>query len=235
MKRRGTASITSRLRAARARIAWCMVGTAVYQVGRIIPEPGEELEGVEAGRAADVRAGVERAQHRRDQAVDVEERHHLEAAVRGRQRAGSWRCGRPRRTRWRGSAARSSAATSCPRCAAPAPRRRRAAGPGRAAVAGRTPQLEAARRRRRPGPRSSAIGMPSFRATADGGRRAARLHHQQSRRRGPAGRTRTRRRCSRDSAAPSWRRRRWPRRPRPSRVRWAARWPRRRRGPRRAR
>ena len=34
MKRRPSPSMTALLRAARPRIAWCMVGTAVYQVGR---------------------------------------------------------------------------------------------------------------------------------------------------------------------------------------------------------
>ena len=33
-KRSGLAAITSLFCAARARIVWCMVGTAVYQVGR---------------------------------------------------------------------------------------------------------------------------------------------------------------------------------------------------------
>ena len=33
MKRKGTFVITSRLLAALDKIAWCMVGTAVYQVG----------------------------------------------------------------------------------------------------------------------------------------------------------------------------------------------------------
>ena len=33
MKRSGLASITSRLPAQRARMVWCIVGTAVYQVG----------------------------------------------------------------------------------------------------------------------------------------------------------------------------------------------------------
>ena len=34
MKRSGLAAMISLLRAARPRIAWCIVGTAVYQVGR---------------------------------------------------------------------------------------------------------------------------------------------------------------------------------------------------------
>src|SRR5262249_51646390 len=34
MNRRGLAAITARLWSARARMAWCIVGTAVYQVGR---------------------------------------------------------------------------------------------------------------------------------------------------------------------------------------------------------
>jgi hypothetical protein len=34
-KRRGFRAIVSRFLSARARIAWCIVGTAVYQVGRV--------------------------------------------------------------------------------------------------------------------------------------------------------------------------------------------------------
>ena len=75
------AAIASGLRAARARIAWCMVGTAVYQLGFASLEPGEEAQRVEARRAVDAAAGGERRQHRRDQPVDVEERHDVEAAV----------------------------------------------------------------------------------------------------------------------------------------------------------
>ncbi len=43
MKRSGWRAITSALRAARATIAWCIVGTAVYQVGVRLVHPAEEL------------------------------------------------------------------------------------------------------------------------------------------------------------------------------------------------
>ena len=48
---RDVAAITSLLRGARARIAWCMVGTAVTQVGRAVLHLGEEAQRVEARRA----------------------------------------------------------------------------------------------------------------------------------------------------------------------------------------
>ena len=37
MKRSAAAATASGFRAARAKIAWCMVGTAVYQLGRASP------------------------------------------------------------------------------------------------------------------------------------------------------------------------------------------------------
>ncbi len=43
MKRSGAARSRRRCASARARMAWCMVGTAVYQVGSDCIEPGEEL------------------------------------------------------------------------------------------------------------------------------------------------------------------------------------------------
>jgi hypothetical protein len=46
-------------------------------------EPAEELEPVEPARAAHPSARGERREHRRDQPVDVEERHHVQAHVVG--------------------------------------------------------------------------------------------------------------------------------------------------------
>ena len=86
MKRSFALARISGLRSARGRIAWCMVGTAVYQVGCRVLEPVEEAQRVEAGRAVDRGAGRERGRDRGDQAVDVEQRHDVEAAVVGRQR-----------------------------------------------------------------------------------------------------------------------------------------------------
>ncbi len=86
MKRSPAARATSRWWRARIRIAWCMVGTAVYQVGRHRFEPFEEPERVEARRAAHRGAGGERAGHRGDQAVDVEQRHDVEADIARRER-----------------------------------------------------------------------------------------------------------------------------------------------------
>ena len=85
MKRRLAAASASGLRAARARIAWCIVGTAVYQLGRAVAEPLEEAQRVEAGRAEDAAARGKRGEHRRDQPVNVEQRHDVEAAIVGGQ------------------------------------------------------------------------------------------------------------------------------------------------------
>ena len=63
-----------------------MVGTAVYQVGLRILHPAKEFQRVEARRAPDRCAGRERGRHRRDQPVDMKQRHHVEAAVGRRQR-----------------------------------------------------------------------------------------------------------------------------------------------------
>ena len=56
-----------------------MVGTAVYQVGCALAAT-EELQCVESG-ADDGAAGRERRQHSRDQTVDVEQRHDVQADV----------------------------------------------------------------------------------------------------------------------------------------------------------
>ena len=87
---------------ARARIAWCMVGTAVYQVGVRLLEPARRTERVEARRAEDRCPRRERGEHRGDEAVDMEQRHDVEAAVAGGRAPASRRYGRPRRRRWPG-------------------------------------------------------------------------------------------------------------------------------------
>ena len=58
-----------------------MVGTAVYQLGLRLPHPGEEFQRIEAGRAEHRAAARQRRQQPRDQPVDVEQRHDVEAAV----------------------------------------------------------------------------------------------------------------------------------------------------------
>ena len=55
-------------------------------------EPLEEFQRIEAGRADHRRAGGKRGEHRRDQAVDVEQRHDVEAAVRSASAAASRGC-----------------------------------------------------------------------------------------------------------------------------------------------
>ena len=49
MKRRLAAASASGLRAARARIAWCMVGTAVYQVGLLSPSHWKKRSALKPG------------------------------------------------------------------------------------------------------------------------------------------------------------------------------------------
>src|SRR5262249_34679272 len=48
-KRSGLAATMSRLLAARARIAWCIVGTAVYQVGFASPIQAKNLSALNPG------------------------------------------------------------------------------------------------------------------------------------------------------------------------------------------
>ena len=49
MKRSAAAASASSLRAARARIAWCMVGTAVYQVGFASPSQWKKRSALKPG------------------------------------------------------------------------------------------------------------------------------------------------------------------------------------------
>ena len=49
MKRSFAAATISGLRAARDRIAWCMVGTAVYQVGRASPSHWKKRSALKPG------------------------------------------------------------------------------------------------------------------------------------------------------------------------------------------
>ncbi len=58
-----------------------MVGTAVYQVGSASSSQPKNFERVEAGRATHRRSGGERRQQGRDQPMDMEQRHDIEAAV----------------------------------------------------------------------------------------------------------------------------------------------------------
>ena len=85
-----------------ARIAWCMVGTAVYQLGLASSSHWKKRSALKPGRAEDAAARGERRQHRRDQPVDVEQRHDVEAAVVRPSAAASRRYARPRPPGWRG-------------------------------------------------------------------------------------------------------------------------------------
>ena len=151
--------------------------------GRLgLVHPREEPERVEAGRAEHAGPGRDRRQHAGDQAVDVEQRHDVEADVGRRERQRGADVARPRRTGWPARAARSSAARWCPRCAAPSRCRQcsnsrrssppRAARRPRAARAGSCPP---ARRRRRSGRRSErrAARRPRSPAICCRGRRSA--------------------------------------------------------------
>ena len=77
----------SRARGARASTAACMVGTAVYQVGLELGEPLEEPQLVEARACRRPLAPASsEASSAGDQAVDVEERHDVQAPVVGASR-----------------------------------------------------------------------------------------------------------------------------------------------------
>ena len=62
-------------------MVWCMVGTAVYQVGLGLVHPAEELQSVESRRAKDLAASRKRGQQAGHQPVNVKERHDVEPAV----------------------------------------------------------------------------------------------------------------------------------------------------------
>ena len=84
MKRSGCRAMISRLLRG-ARQDRLVHGRHRRVPGRLgLVHPGKELERVEAGRAEHAAAGAERGQHRADQAVDMEQRHDVEAAVGGR-------------------------------------------------------------------------------------------------------------------------------------------------------
>ena len=104
----------------------------------------EELQRIEARRAEDRAAGRQRRQQAGDQAVDVEQRHDVERAIARRSAPACARMLRGRRADvGAGSAARSSAARSCPRCAGSARRR-----PPRAHIAAARRRGACAARRR---------------------------------------------------------------------------------------
>jgi hypothetical protein len=142
MKRSGLAAMTSLLRGAR------QDGLVHGRHGGV---PGGPASSIQAKNFSALKPGVQntcgarrqRRQHAGDQAVDVEQRHDVQAAILGVNAACAdvaW----PTRRGCAATAARSSAATWCPRCAAPSPHRR--AAPGRRWAGGVPPRRRAAQR-----------------------------------------------------------------------------------------
>ena len=84
MKRSGRRATISRSRAARESIAWCIVGTAVYHVGSSVIHPFEEpvAHRIPASRSRCAPA-VSDATTAADEAMNVEQRHHVQAAIVG--------------------------------------------------------------------------------------------------------------------------------------------------------
>ena len=184
--------------------------------------PAKEFQRVETRCATDRRTGMQAGEDRRDQTVDVEQRHDVEAAVCRceLQRAGDV-AGRGQKVGV-GRAARSWAARWCRRYAAPAPCRQSARHPDvlaeqprrlkwqrrqlrgrRAASAPESPAGGRLRWRARRCPPPPATPWPSGRPCRNG----------------------THPRDRRGSGGPRSRRRLRRRRPRPCPDRWAARWP----------
>ena len=154
---------------AASRSAACIVGTAVYQVGVELVEPVEEPQLVEARGAGDGGAGVERGEQRGDEAVDVEERHHVEAAVRTARARASRRRSRADAHSWRCVSGTSFGREVVPDvCSTSAT----SSGSGRVVRAPRPTALRRGRRRRR-GPDgstcSSSTWMPRSAATSRAG------------------------------------------------------------------
>ena len=115
-----------------------------------LTEPLEKAQCIEAGRAEHAAAGRERRQNRRDQPMDMEQRHDVEAAVVRSQRKRLRRYGELRPRDWRGSAAQAWGATSCRTCGAAA--RCRQPLPTRGRLCGRPRRLRSEScRRARPG------------------------------------------------------------------------------------
>ena len=81
MKRSRARPIASALRGARARIAWCMVGTAVYQVGSAASSQAKKRSASKPGAHQTEPPAARLDGDRGDEAVDVEERHDVQAAV----------------------------------------------------------------------------------------------------------------------------------------------------------
>ena len=77
--RSGLAAITSWCARRGPGCAWCIVGTAVYQVGRASLIQAKNLQRVEARRAEDQAAGRQRGEQAGHQAVDVKQRHHVQS------------------------------------------------------------------------------------------------------------------------------------------------------------
>ena len=81
MKRSRPAAMVSRLRAARPSSVWCIVGTAVNQLGRAASNSRKKRKplkpAVQTTEPPEARGG----EHGRDQPVDVEQRHDVEAGI----------------------------------------------------------------------------------------------------------------------------------------------------------
>ena len=81
MKRSRPASIAALLRGASSRIVWCIVGTAVYQVGRTSLNQAKKRNALKPGEQETAPPAARLLRVAGDQAVDMEQRHDVEADI----------------------------------------------------------------------------------------------------------------------------------------------------------
>ncbi len=101
-KRRWLRSITSFWRPARLSTIWCIVGTAVYQLGWVSSIQAKNLKASKPGDVTTEAPARQRRQQRRHEAVDVEQRHDVQAPVGSASAPASRGCcrRRPHRLLW---------------------------------------------------------------------------------------------------------------------------------------
>ena len=102
MKRSAAAATASALRAARARIAWCMVGTAVYQVGFASPSQAKKRSALKPGVQKTLPPAASDESTAAISPWIWNSGMMLRQRSSGRQRQRARRCCAPRRRGWRG-------------------------------------------------------------------------------------------------------------------------------------
>ena len=71
------------------RIAWCMVGTAVYQLGCVSSNQAKNFNALNPGVQKILAPAHDTRENGCDQAMDMKQGHHVQAAIRGGEVQGS--------------------------------------------------------------------------------------------------------------------------------------------------